>query len=74
MTKETDFQVDCPISRREETVYVRSTLWEDVFLAAFNGCDNQFSACVECEQCRKETQKRFTALHPDKPPILWNTP
>ena len=73
-TKETAYRVDCPISNQPEDVYIRSTLWEGVFVASFNGCNGQWSSSAECESCRKAAQARFAAEHSESPSIHWNRP
>ena len=72
--KETTYQVDCPITGRPENVFIRSTLWEGVFVASFNGCNGQWSSSPECEVCRKVAQARFTEEHSELPSIHWNRP
>lgn len=73
-TKETAYQVDCPITGRPEDVYIRSTLWEEVFVASFTGCNGQWSSSPECEVCRKAAQARFTEEHSGSPSIHWRRP
>lgn len=73
-TKETKYRVDCPLSNQPEYVYIRSTQWNEIFLAAFNGCDNNWHSCEECEVCRKAAQAQFNSEHPESPSIQWHTP
>ena len=76
-TKETTYRVNCPITGRPEDVYIRSTIWEDVFVASFTGCNGQWSSAPECEACRKAAQARFAAEHPvapGSPSIHWHRP
>ena len=50
------YQVNCPFSNRPEFVYVYAL--DDA--AAFNGCDNNYHACPECNEfCKAKALQLF---------------
>lgn len=54
------YQVNCPFSNRPEFVYVYVLESGDIHMAAFNGCDNNYHACPECDElCKAKAQKLF---------------
>ncbi len=60
------YQVNCPFSNRPEFVYVY--VLNDA--AAFNGCDNNYHSCPECnELCKAKALQLFAqASYAGQPP------
>lgn len=50
-----DYLVECPFSHSKERVY----LYYINDAVAFNGCENNFHGCRECEDCRIKAQQMF---------------
>lgn len=55
MSGRREYLMSCPFSKQMETVH----LYYINDATAFNGCDNGFHQCNECEQCRIMAQKLF---------------
>ena len=56
-------KVHCPLSRKEEDVYFHPVHIDGKWYVdenSFNGCDNSWHSCPECERCKsKAWQKIF---------------
>lgn len=73
--QEKKYRVHCPFSNRPEDVFVRTVDSADVRLAEFNGCDNSYHKCVECDEiCFSKVQKLFDQEYGAEPRVLWRTP
>lgn len=52
----------CPISRREENVYFHPVQIDGEWYVdpnSFNGCDNNWHLCEECENCKAAAWKKI---------------
>ena len=48
----------CPIRNIEEEVFFYEVNINGKWYLEFKGCDHQFHACDECENCRKEAYQK----------------
>lgn len=70
--QEKKYRVNCPFSNRLEYVFARTVVSEDARLAEFNGCDNSYHKCVECDEiCFSKVQKLFDQEYGAEPRVLW---
>ena len=69
------YQVNCPISNRPEFVYVHTVKGIDARLADFNGCDNSYHRCKECDEiCQAKARQLFSQEYGEELRVLWRTP
>lgn len=47
-------EINCPISNRSETVFFYEVPVLDEIRLQFNGCDNNWHKCEECQACQKK--------------------
>lgn len=64
------YTVRCPLYWKNEKVYVHTIDLGSTHAAQFNGCDNSFHKCSECEQCADITLSLFVSDHPEPPYTL----
>lgn len=64
------YTVRCPLYEKNEKVYVHTIDLGSTHAAQFNGCDNSFHKCSECEQCADITLSLFVSDHPELPYTL----
>jgi hypothetical protein len=65
------YQVNCPFSNRPEFVYVY--VLNDA--AAFNGCDNNYHGCPECnELCKAKALQLLDQERREGPPPHLHSP
>lgn len=73
--EEKKYRVHCPFSNRPEDVFVRTVDSADVRLAEFNGCNNGYHKCKECDEiCYAKVQKLFAQECGEEPRVLWRMP
>ena len=72
---EKKYRVNCPFSNRPEDVFVRTVVIENVRLAEFNGCDNSYHRCKECDEiCQTKARQMFSQEYGEELRVLWRTP
>lgn len=51
--------VYCPITRKEEAVYLYPSFSEEDDTPTFNGCDSNFHNGRECKNCKKKAIEKL---------------
>lgn len=73
--EETKIHIRCALSNKPEIVYVRSLVYQDIHLEEFNGCDNDFHNCHECNViCNNAAMEKFHQLAAEGPPPWMHMP
>lgn len=52
-------EINCPFSDRKEEVYFFEVPLGEEFRLQFNGCDNSWHKCEECEVCRQKAYDKL---------------
>lgn len=73
--EEKGYPVTCLFTNAKEYVFVRTVKSIDVRLAEFNGCNNSYHQCKECDEvCQAKARKLFDQEYGEELRVLWRTP
>ena len=55
-----ELTIDCQISFKKEKTYIYYLTEDDrIFHTFFNGCNQRYHSCIECDQCAVECLDKF---------------